>query len=202
VIVLLKMQVSPQNLYILGNIDLNLHKSPFKHISGWSVSSDNHIDLRDDPFLQLGINCDYEKDIDLTESDKETDEEEDEDDEEIDNLSEKDIDIEETCISDEACFLNIETIKIQFGLSKRDEDRLRKKLVIDSKALDRCNYQCKGLSSDTRKRLRNKKASRVSRIRKKLSIYELVRRFEKSLEDREYYKSKLRELKEQLAVCK
>ena len=85
------------------------------------------------------------------------------------------------------------------GLSPTVEAALRNKFTRDSEALAKCKHQCKGLEPKKRKRIVNKKASRVSRIRTKLFIYELVRKYKKSLEDREYYKSKLRELTEQLA---
>ena len=50
--------------------------------------------------------------------------------------------------------------------------------------------QMRGLSSDDKKKLRNRKASRVSRLRKKLSVYDLTRRYTAlSAENREQARS-------------
>jgi hypothetical protein len=62
-------------------------------------------------------------------------------------------------------------------LDPKEEKSLRKMLQKHLKDLENCNSQMKGLSSNERKKLRNRKASRVSRLRKKLSVYDLTRRY-------------------------
>ena len=60
-------------------------------------------------------------------------------------------------------------------LDEKAETALRKQLDRFLADLQACNGLTEGLSSHDRKKIRNRKASRVSRLKKKLSVYDLQR---------------------------
>lgn len=62
-------------------------------------------------------------------------------------------------------------------LDPKEEQQLRLQLKKYLRELDTCSKHMQGLSSNDKKKLRNRKASRVSRLRKKLSVYDLTRRY-------------------------
>jgi hypothetical protein len=64
-------------------------------------------------------------------------------------------------------------------LGEGEEELLRGRLNKYLRELDRfsSSSQMKSLTANEKKKMRNRKASRVSRLRKKLSVYELARRY-------------------------
>lgn len=79
-----------------------------------------------------------------------------------------------------------------------EEDMLRRLLVRQQKDLDSCNLKLSGLSSGERKKVRNRKASRVSRLKKKLSAFDLQRRFDAECANHRLTKQLLQAAEERL----
>ena len=85
-------------------------------------------------------------------------------------------------------------------LNPVQEKKLREQLKRHLKDLDRCNAQSKGMSPIEKKKLRNRKASRVSRLRKKLSVFDLQRKYQEVLKENEERKAAMKSMEARLAV--
>ena len=62
-------------------------------------------------------------------------------------------------------------------LDPEDERYLRAQLKVLLKDLENSTHETKGLSANDKKKHRNRKASRVSRLKKKLSVFDLTRKY-------------------------
>lgn len=71
------------------------------------------------------------------------------------------------------------------ALHPKEEAYLRRQLAKQMRELESSSSQMRGLSSSERKKVRNRKASRISRLKKKLSVFDLQVSYEKELKERQ-----------------
>lgn len=73
---------------------------------------------------------------------------------------------------------------IDIEIDSEHEKTLRKQLGVYMEELNRCNSETLGMTPRDRKKIRNRKASRVSRLKKKLYVYDLQRNYNAAILDR------------------
>lgn len=87
------------------------------------------------------------------------------------------------------------------ALDAREEEQLRKQLRRQMRELENSGAQMKGMSSSERKKMRNRKASRISRLKRKLSVFDLQVRYEKEVAERQRLAHLAMALNSQVQSC-